>query len=227
MKIAQLSKLGIPEFAISSFEKKGITELNPAQMKAVNQGLLGGRSMLVCTPTGSGKTAIATLAITKRLSEKQGSKAVYLVPLKALANEKFREYKELFSESGLKVAISTGDIDSGSEWLANYDVLILTIEKLDSLVRHFCSWLPFVRVIVIDEIHILNDAGRGPTLEVLITILRELVKDAQIIALSATIGNPERLAEWLGAELVVDDWRPVKLHKGVCFENEIEFDEKV
>ena len=227
MKITQLSKLGIPEFTISNFEKKGITELNPAQIKAVNQGLLGGGNMLICTPTGSGKTAIATLAITKKLSEKQGSKAVYLVPLKALANEKFREYQELFSESGLKVAISTGDIDSGSEWLANYDVLILTIEKLDSLVRHFCSWLPFVSVIVIDEIHLLNDAGRGPTLEVLITILRELVKDAQIIALSATIGNPERLAEWLGAELVVDDWRPVKLYKGVCFENEIGFDEKV
>ena len=139
------------------------------------------------------------------------------------ANEKFREYQELFSESGLKVAISTGDIDSGSEWLANYDVLVLTVEKLDSLVRHFCSWLPFVSVIVIDEIHLLNDAGRGPTLEVLITILRELVKEAQIIALSATIGNPERLAEWLGAELVVDDWRPVKLYRGVYLDGEIEF----
>ena len=70
----------------------------------------------------------------------------------------------------------------------------------------------------------MNDVERGPTLEILITILRQLLKKAQIIGLSATIGNPQELAEWLEAELVVDDWRPVKLHKGVYFNGEVEFD---
>ena len=80
-----------------------------------------------------------------------------------------------------------------------------------------------LRVVVVDEIHLLNDPERGPTLEVLITILKRILKNVQIIALSATIGNPKQLASWLNAELVIDDWRPVKLKKGVFFNNEIEF----
>ena len=69
----------------------------------------------------------------------------------------------------------------------------------------------------------MNDPSRGPPLEILITILRQLLKKSQIIALSATIGNPEELAEWLKAELVADDWRPVELHKGVYLDGEVEF----
>jgi helicase len=69
----------------------------------------------------------------------------------------------------------------------------------------------------------LNDVGRGPTLEFLITVLKTLLKDLQIVGLSATIGNPDELAEWLGANLVLDTWRPVKLEKGVYLDGEIEF----
>ena len=71
----------------------------------------------------------------------------------------------------------------------------------------------------------MNDSHRGPTVEILITMLRKLIKDLQIIALSATIGNPEELAEWLDAELVIDNWRPVKLKKGIYFDNKIEFED--
>jgi helicase len=77
--------------------------------------------------------------------------------------------------------------------------------------------------VVVDEIHLLNDAGRGPTLEILITMLRQILKKVQIIALSATIGNPKELAEWLNASLVIDTWRPVKLHQGIYFDGKIEF----
>ena len=80
-----------------------------------------------------------------------------------------------------------------------------------------------VAVVIVDEIHVLNDTGRGPTLEILITILRQLLPKVQLIALSATIGNPEELAAWLGAGLVVDSWRPVKLHQGVYREGVITF----
>ena len=80
-----------------------------------------------------------------------------------------------------------------------------------------------VGVVVIDEIHLLNDPSRGPTLEVLITLLRRVLKNLQIVGLSATIGNPEELAEWLGARLVEDDWRSVKLRKGVYLNVQLEF----
>jgi len=70
---------------------------------------------------------------------------------------------------------------------------------------------------------LINDVSRGPTLEILITVLKKVLKNVQLIGLSATIGNPDELAEWLGAGLVLDDWRPVPLKKGVYYAGEVEF----
>ena len=121
------------------------------------------------------------------------------------------------------IALSIGDLDSSDSYLEAYDLIICTAEKLDSLIRHSCPWLVKIKTVVIDEIHLMNDLERGPTLEILITILKKIIPDIQLIALSATIGNPEELASWLNAELVTDNWRPVKLRKGVYFNSEIEF----
>ena len=201
---------------------KEIENLRPAQVKAIQNGLLDGKNLLVCTPTASGKTLIAELAALKSIINGNG-KAVYIVPLKALASEKFKDFKKRY-DGIAKIALSIGDIDSADSYLVDYDLIITTSEKLDSLTRHHAPWLSLISTIIIDEIHLLNDPGRGPTLEILITILRQLLKKSQIIALSATIGNPEELAAWLNAELIQDDWRPVKLHKGVYFNQEIEFE---
>ena len=200
---------------------KDIKKLRPAQEKAVKKGLLDGKNLLVCTPTASGKTLIAELASMKSIIEGNG-KTVYIVPLKALASEKFKDFKKRYGGVA-KVALSIGDIDSSDSYLVDYDLIITTSEKLDSLIRHHAPWISLISTIIIDEIHLLNDPGRGPTLEILITILRQLLKKAQIIGLSATIGNPQELAGWLDAELIEDDWRPVKLHKGIYLDGEIEF----
>lgn len=138
--------------------------------------------------------------------------------------KKYNDYKELFKGTGFDVVVSTGDLDSRAEWLGKYDLLILTVEKMDSLIRHGCQWLSRVKTVVVDEIHLMNDPGRGPTLEILITILRQILQKMQIIALSATIGNPKELASWLGAKLIVDSWRPVKLRKGIYMKGELEFE---
>ena len=110
--------------------------------------------------------------------------------------------------------------------MIDYDFIFTTSEKLDSLTRHNSPWLKYVKTVIIDEIHLLNDPGRGPTLEILITILKKLLPKMQLIALSATIGNPEELSEWLDAELVIDKWRPVKLEEGVYLDGEIDFSER-
>jgi helicase len=151
-------------------------------------------------------------------------KVVYIVPLVALANEKTKEFKKKY-EGLLRVAQSSSDVDSADTFLADYDFIVCTAEKLDSLTRHATPWLRSVKTVIVDEIHLMNDVDRGPTLEILITILKKILKDVQLIALSATIGNPEELAEWLGASLVQDDWRPVKLHKGVFYDGKIEFED--
>ena len=217
----RLIKHKIPKELYTILEKE-VKELRPAQEKAIKKGLLERKNLLVCTPTASGKTLIAELAALKSIIGGNG-KAIYIVPLKALASEKYKDFKKRY-DGIAKVALSIGDIDSTDSYLVDYDLIITTSEKLDSLIRHHAPWLSLISTIIVDEIHLLNDPGRGPTLEILITILRQLLKKAQIIALSATIGNPEELSEWLKAELVIDDWRPVKLHKGVYLDGEVQFD---
>jgi len=218
MKLDSIKK-DIPK-ELYSILSKDIKELRPAQEKAIKKGLLKGRNLLVCTPTASGKTLIAEFAGIKNIFEGRG-KMVYIVPLKALASEKFKDFKKRYP--GMRIALSIGDLDSADPYLADYDIIVTVAEKLDSLIRHSCPWLSSVATVVIDEVHLLNDVSRGPTVEILITILRKLLKNMQLIALSATIGNPEELAEWLEADLVVDDWRPVELHKGIYFDGEMEF----
>ncbi len=213
-------KNSIPKELYSILEKE-ISELRPAQEKSVKKGLLERKNLLVCTPTASGKTLIAELAALRSIIEGKG-KAVYIVPLKALASEKYRDFKRKY-ENVAKIALSIGDIDSADPYPAEYDLIITTSEKFDSLTRHHAPWVSNIATLIVDEIHLLNDPGRGPTLEILITILKQLLKNAQIIGLSATIGNAEELAEWLEAELVVDDWRPVKLDKGIYLDGEVEF----
>lgn len=211
----------IPQELFEAIAASGVKELRPSQVKSVNAGLLEGRSLLVCTPTASGKTLIAELAAVSAILQKRG-KAVYIVPLKALASEKFNDFRKRYG-SFLKVSLSIGDLDSSEAYLSGSDIIICTAEKLDSLIRHHASWLRSIAVVVVDEIHLLNDAGRGPTLEILITLLRQLLPKSQFIGLSATIGNPEELAGWLGAGLVLDDWRPVRLRQGVYRDGSIRF----
>lgn len=210
----------IPERLYSVLDKE-IKELRPSQEKAISAGLLEHKNLLVCTPTASGKTLIAEMAALKAIIE-DNSKVVYIVPLKALATEKFKDFKRKY-EGIIRIALSIGNLDSADPYLADYDLIIVTSEKMDSLLRHHTPWIKNVGVLIVDEVHLLNDMGRGPTLEILITLLRQIIKKIQIIALSATIGNPKELAAWLSAELVEDSWRPVELKKGVYLDGEIEF----
>lgn len=211
----------IPSNVFSELERLGISELRPSQIKSIKKGLFAGKNLLICTPTASGKTLVGELAMMNLLMNKTGLKAVYVVPLKALATEKFKQFSKRYPQ--FKTALSIGDLDSDDRYLIDRDIIITTSEKLDSLTRHHCPWLKDIDVLILDEIHLLNDVSRGPTLEVLITLLRRELKNLQIIGLSATIGNAPELANWLNAELVEDKWRPVRLDKGVIVENTIYF----
>jgi len=186
--------------------------LNPPQEMAIKAGLLDGKNIVVSSPTASGKTMIAEMAFLKHFSK--GGKTVYLVPLKALASEKYDEFKAKYEKAGMKIAISIGDMDTDDAWLKNYNLIIASNEKMDSLLRHRAAWIKDVTLVISDEVHLLDDASRGPTLEIVLTRLRSETR-SQILALSATIKNAQELAEWLGATLVKSDYRPVKLKKGV------------
>ena len=215
----RVSDLGLDERAVQILKDQGIEELYPPQADAIGPALLG-ENLVLAIPTASGKSLVAYLAIVA--SVQRGGKALYIVPLRALAAEKYEELKA-FEPLGLKVGMSVGDYDSPDPSLEKFDVIVATSERADSLLRHRLNWLQRLTVVVADEVHLLNDAGRGPTLEVTLAKLRQVNPRAQVLALSATIKNSDVLARWLEAEHVKSDWRPVPLKEGVYHDGLIHF----
>jgi len=217
-----VDKLPLNKEIIEILKEHEIKTLYPPQAEAIPY-VLKNKNLVLSIPTASGKSLVAYIAIVNRIIN-EGGKALYVVPLKALAREKYEELK-LFEKLGLKVAISTGDLDDSDPRLSRYDIIVCTSEKADSLLRHKIQWMNKVKVLVIDEIHLINDPDRGPTLEVIIAHFKSLNPSTQIIALSATIKNATELSIWLEGKLVQSDWRPVPLREGVCFQNNVKYDD--
>ncbi len=222
LEIKDLSRW-LPQEAIELYEGQGYNELYPPQAQAVERGLLEGKNMLLALATASGKTFLAELAMLK--AALQSKRSLYIVPLRALAAEKFDSFQR-FKDLGVSVGISTGDFDKKDERLGRNQIIIATSEKADSLMRNGASWIRDLAVLVVDEIHLLNDVGRGPTLEMTITKLRRSNSGLQIIGLSATVANSRELADWLDAELVSSDWRPIALKEGVICKGRLVFSDE-
>lgn len=210
MKVAEAElSLELVEY----IRQKGITEFYPPQEEAIKAGLLEGKSLVVASPTASGKTLLALVAAYLKVKEKH-KKVVYLAPLRALASEKYAEFSE-FAKFGIRTSISTGDYDSTGEGLGKSDIIVLTNERFDSVMRHKATWINSVGLFIADEVHLAGNDNRGPTLEMILTKVLHLGLDAQLLALSATISNVKTIAEWLRAGSVELDWRPVPLRQGV------------
>lgn len=223
----KIESLDIPKSAIEFLHSQGFTKLYPPQSDTVKAGLLTGKSVMVSAPTASGKTLIAVLAMISHLSKNKG-KVIYLSPLRALAAEKFAEFKKLEKVAigkKIKVAISTGDYENIEKNLEKSDILILTNEKMDSIIRHRTEWIEDIRMVIADEVHLIGDENRGPTLEMILTQLKRLEPRPQIVGLSATITNSDKLADWLECNLVQSEWRPVPLTEGVCDGGEVQMND--
>ena len=215
----RVADLGLDPRIVEILKKQGIEELYPPQADAIGPALLG-ENLVLAIPTASGKSLVAYLAILA--SVLRGGKALYIVPLRALAAEKYEDLKE-FESLGVKIGVSVGDYDSIDPSLEKFDVIVATSERADSLLRHRLNWLQQLTVVVADEVHLINDADRGPTLEVTLAKLRQVNPQAQVLALSATIRNSDQLAKWLEAEHIRSDWRPVPLKEGVYHDGLVHF----
>ncbi len=224
MLIQTLENYGASKYIVSVLSSFGIKVLYLSQSKAIEEGLLESKkSFVIAAPTASGKTLLAEMAALQVIEN--GGKVVYLVPLRALAREKFDDFSKKYSHFGIKVMVSTGDFDSADPWLHSADIIITTNEKMDSLIRHQANWLKSLKLVVADEIHLIGDPHRGPTLEIVLSRIRWLNPHIRIIALSATIPNAREIANWLDAKLVESNWRPVPLKEGIFLDNLIEFDD--
>ena len=200
-----------------------IKELYPPQKEAVAL-VEKGDSVLMSVPTAAGKTLVAYSALIRAVKAKK--KGIYLVPLRALAWEKVSELKDICKNilNGAKIGVSVGDYDK-ARGLSKYDIIVSTSERADSLIRHNPSWLSEVECLVSDEIHLLNDSGRGPTLEITLSKFREINPNIQIIGLSATVSNSKEIADWLDAKLVESNFRPVPLRKGISLDGTVEWED--
>ena len=127
----------IPREILESMSQRGISSLTPPQESAIASGLLSGTNMVVASPTASGKTLIAEIACMNAILK--GRKAIYIAPMRALASEKFSEFKESYPY--VSSVLSIGDLDSNDLWLKEFKMLFFSTEKFDSLLRHGMDWL--------------------------------------------------------------------------------------
>ncbi len=224
--IKDLIEIGIHRIIISVLEDLNIMQLRDIQSAAVREGLFEKKSMLVCSPSGSGKTLVGELAaIHNCISDHK--KSLFLVPLKAIAAEKIQYFIHTYSKLNFRVVMAAGDEDVRPNELKQADILVMTYEKFDSYlrVRKENNWIRDISTIIIDEIHILGEGQRGARLESLIIRMYEYLPDAQKIFLSATISNPKELFDWLvkleslskraGIRLIQSDIRPIELQYAI------------
>ncbi len=204
--------------------ENGNDKLLPVQYLAIHEGLLKGEDLLVVSATGSGKTLIGELAgITQALN---GKKFIFLTPLVALANQKYRDFKRKYKKLGLNVAIKVGrnrvnakgELKLPDSDVSNADIVVATYEGIDFLLRNGNSnTLSNLGVVLIDEIHMIDDEDRGTRLNGLIKRIKNLYPSTQIIGLSATVKNPEFLANEFNMKLVEYPDRPVPLERHLVY----------
>lgn len=227
--VREFSELQVsPELKAALAENLPYGYMFEAQAEAVAK-VIDGSNVVASIPTAGGKSVIGYIALFNRLLS-QGEKGMYIVPFKALAEEKKEEIENLGKRLGIKVCVMTGDHKDKTPVPPDTDILLATAEKADSLLRNRDKWITGGRydrnsrttvydrplgAVVADEVHTISDPARGPTYETVLTQLRTELPNAQFVAISGTIPNAEDLATWLGAETVISNIRPTKLRMGV------------
>lgn len=195
-----------------------IPSLNLLQIDAINEyKILEGENLVVSAPTSSGKTMIGELAALKGALERK--RGLFLLPLKALVNDKLRSFIKVYGAFGILTIAATGETDDITPLLrGQYDLCLMTYEKFAAVVLSNPHILNQVGTIVIDEVQMIADEFRGVNLEFILTLLRVQRQhgiNPQIIALSAVIGDTNGLERWLGARLLRRNERPIPLDEGL------------
>lgn len=215
----EFSAHGFPPEIVEQWSTDFPQGLNALQLKAVNEfGVLSGNSLLVVAPTSSGKTLIGEVAAIQAVTS--GKKAAFLLPYRALVNEKFEEFTERYRAAGLRVARCSGDATDGigPVLAGRYDLGFFTYETFLNLALGSPRLLNQLGLVVLDEGQFITDPQRGITVELIFSLLlraRQRGVQPQLVVLSAVIGNLNSFDRWLGAPLLLSRERPVPLIEGV------------
>jgi len=193
--------------------------LTPMQRRAIAPGgLLAGRNLVVSAPTSTGKTLIGELAVIG--AKQRGRRSVFLMPARVLVQEKYDEFVRAFGSAGIGAVRSYGGVDDEDAALAalQFDVAFMTYEKCLAYCLTRPDLLDALGAVILDEAHLLGDKERGRSVELLLGLVRARQaagQQIQVVALSASLGDLGGLPEWLGADTVMPDARPVPLRVGV------------
>ena len=223
MEIDFLRHFGFTPEIIRVLQKAYGKELLPLQERAIHQGqLFNGQSLLVCAPTSSGKTFLAEILFLHHAFHNRT--VILMVPTKALANQRYDQWKERYGPLGYNICLSTRDHPFHDKAIAEgrFHLAIVIYEKVKSMLalrNH--SFISSLGACIADEIHYLYDPVRGPGLEILLTRLRE-EKKLQILGLSAIVSDPQ-VASWLQAMPLTEENRPVELRQGILCRNRFHF----
>ena len=222
--IRNITDFNIPKFLLKSIKSRGIITFLPIQVQALQEGLLKNKNQLIVANTSAGKTLIGEIAgITHVLNKR---KFIFIVPLVALANTKFEDFKKFYGNK-FKIGLRTGRsriFNSIAEKKAFYrdrysikdsDIIVATYEGLDLLIRAGQIDFDTIGCIVVDEVQTLADPDRGSTLDCLLAKIRVYSGKVQVIALSATIGNPIQFAKDLSLTLITFNQRPIPLEQHI------------
>lgn len=216
---AEFVSRGFPQEIIDRWTARFPQGLNTLQLKAVNEhGVLAGKSLLVVAPTSSGKTLIGELAAVQAVSA--GKKAAFLLPYRALVNEKFEEFTQRYAPAGLRVVRCCGDSTDGvpPALAGRYDIGFFTYEMFLNMALSAPRLLNQLGLIVLDEGQFITDPRRGITVELILALLlraRDRGIHPQLLVLSAVLGNLNHFDRWLGLDVLFSRERPVPLIEGV------------
>ena len=222
MKMIELIRYDLPEEIVALWQREESDQLLPLQELAIKQhGLFSNKNLLIQAPTSSGKTFIGEMAALQ--SAMRRKKVVYLVPLKALAEEKYRDFSAKYAAYGLKVLLSTRDHREDDQALesGDFSIAVVVYEKMAQLLVRRPERMKELDLVIADELEILSDPERGGVVELLLT--RVLQAKRRLIGLSAVIGAADQLAKWLEADLVYFERRPVELRFGILYEGEFSY----
>ncbi|OGM45508.1 DNA-directed DNA polymerase theta [Aspergillus bombycis] len=243
-------RYGLSPALVSNFASVGVRSIYPWQASCLlAPGLLEGEKHLIYTaPTGGGKSLVADVLMLKRIIENPSRKAILVLPYVALVQEKSKWLKRMVQDvekriddiddqvagampyhqrwkklqKSIRVTGFFGGSRSTATW-ANTDIAVCTIEKANSLINTAIEEhsIGDLGVVVLDELHMLDDEHRGYLLELMVTKILLLQQDIQIIGMSATLSNTELLAEWMNANYYISTYRPIPIEDYLVYENAI------